>query len=68
MTTVADFTDPRFLEPFLNACDAPTLLNVSEVCKSWVAGAKSNSLWRPLVLRRWPLPWLQCDGQDACSC
>ena len=37
------------------------LLAATAVCKTWAARAKSNSLWRPLVLRRWPLPWLQCD-------
>ena len=67
MTTAADYTSVRFLEPFLNACDAPTLLAATAVCKTWAASAKSNSLWRPLVLRRWPLPWLQSDGQDACN-
>ena len=67
MTTAADYTSVRFLEPFLNACDAPTLLAATAVCKTWAASAKTNSLWRPLVLRRWPLPWLQCDGQDACN-
>ena len=37
MTTAADYTSVRFLEPFLNACDAPTLLAASAVCKAWVA-------------------------------
>ena len=35
MTTAADYTSVRFLEPFLNACDAPTLLAASAVCKTW---------------------------------
>jgi hypothetical protein len=60
---------PDFVEPFLKACSSAALLAACETCKAWLQTATRdrNLLWRALVLRRFPVPWLQSDVQDACD-
>ncbi len=60
------FTAPAFVEPFLKACSPGVLTTAHQVCKTWstVATCNRNVLWQMHVLRCWPAPWLQCDGQE----
>lgn len=60
---------PAFVEPFLKACPPALLLAASETCKTWMETARRDqqSLWRALVLSRYPYSWLQCDSQDDCN-
>ena len=50
---MAVFLDEILLHIF-GYFDAPTLIKASSVCRQWRSIAKTPSLWRRLVLLRWP--------------